>query len=610
MNTKPTLLTLTFIILFSLLLSTCGAEEPPLNDEQKLATVVTSTMAAMQVEPEVSDVTAAPETTGPLHPLADNCEEFKTSLEAVLGVPVGVETVPVTMSWSEDTGSACQLLGITDGSKFENTQDAYLNMQGMMRVNGWEETMVFPCLGYGGAGPAADQSCYLVEDKVCEIMITHEPNDMALCGDIDGPINNCLAALPPEQRNYTVRMTCAEGSSKMAFGHITGQVQMLDPHTPAMTIYALNPATGEWFSTDVPENPNGPIDFTLEVTPGTYQIFSSLGTGYATADGWSLAAVTVETGRTVMNVIVSPPGQSECGPMFGVPASPDGLHPATVGATEDCIADLTLPKIEPTPIEFATGGTSAEVTGMLGPQGLEQYVLYAMQDQVMTVNIYPSRPAILVIWGQDGTVLISDHAGATTWTGTLPLTQNYYIDVRSLSGETQNYALGVSIPPAKATTSGLVFPKIEPFSFGYMQSIVGMGVPPMLPPEFPYQEGLPAIVPYLISARQGEYEASLDYGSDCQGTGACHYGVITGMQTTSPTPIGTTTFPFEAERAEQVSLLNDVTGYFIESTCGANCSDATIWWVYNGYQYMLGLKAGPKDMVVALANAAISNSIH
>jgi len=38
-------------------------------------------------------------------------------------------------------------------------------------------------------------------------------------------------------------------------------------------------------------------------------------------------------------------------------------------------------------------------------------------------------------------------------------------------------------------------------------------------------------------------------------------------------------------------------------------SDATICWVYGGYQCMLDVKAGPKDMMVALVNAAISNSI-
>ncbi|MCJ7434859.1 MAG: hypothetical protein MUO77_15360 [Anaerolineales bacterium] len=606
MNTNKILAIFAIFIILSLAFTACGGGGQPLNEEQQLATIVAATMTAMSAGQ--SDSVSAPETTGQLRPLADNCADLKGAIEASLGVAVTVETVPVEMSWSGETGSACQLTGIGDGNNFENVMDVSTNMQGMLRIHGWQGSMKLPCLGYGGAGPEADQSCYLYKDKACESMITHEPIDMKLCDTLEGPIGVCLAALPPEQRKFTVRLTCAEGSASMAPGHINGQAQMLDPHTPAMTIYALNPATSEWFSVETFQN-EGPFSFTLDVAPGSYQIFSSLGTGYATADGWSLVTVTVESGQTISDVIVRPPGQSECGSMFGVPASPDGLHPATVGATDECIANLTLPKTEPTRIEFAVGATSAQMQGSIGPQGLGQYVLYAMQGQVMTVNLYPSRPTILVIWGLDGTVLISDHAGATSWSGPLPLTQEYYIDVRSLSGETSNYTLGVSIPPPGNTTSGSVYPKIEPFSDGLMQRIVAHTVPPMLPPEFPIQAGQPEIVPYLLSAREGEYEASLDYGYECQGIGYCHYGVITGMQTASPVPVGTSLYPFEADRAEQVNLEKGITGYFVDATCGANCNDSQVWWIYGGYQYSIGLKAGPRDMVVALANAAITNSM-
>ena len=131
----------------------------------------------------------------------------------------------------------------------------------------------------------------------------------------------------------------------------------------------------------------------------------------------------------------------------------------------------------------------------------------------------------------------------------------------------------------------------------------------MLPPEFQVESGQPAIVLYKINTTSGEYEFSLDYGSDCHGAGACHYGVITGKKTSAPIPVGTSNFPFEAEYAEQVSLAKNITGYFFDSTCGANCNDATVWWIYAGYQYMLGLKAGPRDNVLTLANAAITNSI-
>jgi hypothetical protein len=52
----------------------------------------------------------------------------------------------------------------------------------------------------------------------------------------------------------------------------------------------------------------------------------------------------------------------------------------------------------------------------------------------------------LAVWGADGTVLLSDHAGATEWQGELPATQNYYIGLSGAAAQTL-YRLSVSIPP-------------------------------------------------------------------------------------------------------------------------------------------------------------------
>jgi len=80
-----------------------------------------------------------------------------------------------------------------------------------------------------------------------------------------------------------------------------------------------------------------------------------------------------------------------------------------------------------------------------------------MAGQEMTVNLSVATAegiAILVIWGADGTVLISDHADATTWVGQLPSTQDYYISVRSIAQAPVDYTLEVIIPPATADFSG------------------------------------------------------------------------------------------------------------------------------------------------------------
>jgi hypothetical protein len=267
-------------------------------------------------------------------------------------------------------------------------------------------------------------------------------------------------------------------------------------------------------------------------------------------------------------------------------------------------------------IEFPPGAIQARVLGDVTTGGIDHYVLTAMAGQEMTVNLLgptgemlAQGSASLIIWGAEGTVLISSHADAVSWGGELPLSQDYYIDVKSLSQEAIGYMLEVIIPPLPDTTGAGVFPKVEPFPFGEMQAIVLSGVPPMLPPEFPTEEGLPDIYPYLYTSEEGEYEISLDYGVDCRGAGACHYGSLTGRNVDSDIPVGTSNFPFDIGDAQVVSLVRGITGYFVASVCGANCDDGRVFWIYEGYQYMVGLKAGALEDVITLANAAIMNSL-
>ncbi len=270
---------------------------------------------------------------------------------------------------------------------------------------------------------------------------------------------------------------------------------------------------------------------------------------------------------------------------------------------------------EPMRIVFAPGEIQAWEHGEVLAGGFDHYVLSAMVDQEMVVNlldavgeVMASDSIALVIWGADGTVLISSHAGALGWSGKLPLTQDYYIDVKSISALPRAYTLEIIIPPL-TSHAGSVFPEVEPFPFGEMQMIVLAGVPPMLPPEFPMEEGLPDLVPFMLTMDEGEYEFSLDYGVDCDGAGACHYGGMAGMKVVSDVPVGTSSFPFSLEDAQVVDLANGITGYFVPAVCGANCDDARLWWIYGGYEYMVGMKAGPYEDVVALANAAILNSV-
>ncbi len=112
----------------------------------------------------------------------------------------------------------------------------------------------------------------------------------------------------------------------------------------------------------------------------------------------------------------------------------------------------STPTPEPTPVRqritFPPGGTSATIEGRTATTGLNYFVIRAQAGQTMTVNVTSSaNNVIVVIYGADGNVLISDHAGATSWTGVLPTTQDYNIDTRSVADSVVPFTLTVTIPP-------------------------------------------------------------------------------------------------------------------------------------------------------------------
>ena len=142
-----------------------------------------------------------------------------------------------------------------------------------------------------------------------------------------------------------------------------------------------------------------------------------------------------------------------------------------------------------------------------------------------------------------------------------------------------------------------------------MQTLTLSMVPPMLPATFPVDAGLPAIAPYISSTGNGFYELSLDYGTDCMGAGACHYGSMMAQANSFEIPVGSENIPFSQWQSQKVILANGIQGYFVAANCEANCSDAQIFWVYKGFEYMVGMKGAAQEDVVALANAMIENSI-
>jgi len=118
----------------------------------------------------------------------------------------------------------------------------------------------------------------------------------------------------------------------------------------------------------------------------------------------------------------------------------------------------------------------------------------------------------------------------------------------------------------------------------------------LLPGFVPEAEYVP-IYPIVTSATSdNKYEIMLGYTEDCNGGTACRLGMISA-ETLTPAVKELT--------GEKVDLASGITGYFVEATCGANCSDATISWDHKGSRYTLGIKAGKKETLVKMAKSAI-----
>lgn len=301
-------------------------------------------------------------------------------------------------------------------------------------------------------------------------------------------------------------------------------------------------------------------------------------------------------------------------PIFMCDVPPEKqIYSVVLNCVQDTSTAVTQFDLEPARIQFAPGAISAQVEGSLDVGGADRYVLSAAAGQQMTLNLSVTLAGqpIVTIWGADGSQLSSSYIDAAGWTAAFPSAQDYYIDVMSVASGQVAYSMEVIIPPAPGISEGAeVMPRqVSPEFQPIMQALALSGVPPMLPPEFPTAEGLPPVHPYLYLAGDGEYDISLDFGADCRGAGDCHHGSLLGRQVDSDEPVSTQHFEFDAERAQKVTLSRGIAGYFIESRCGANCDDAKVFWIYDGFQYMVGLKGGEQAEVLDLANATIENSI-
>jgi hypothetical protein len=102
----------------------------------------------------------------------------------------------------------------------------------------------------------------------------------------------------------------------------------------------------------------------------------------------------------------------------------------------------------PVRITFGPGATAAKMTTSVPPFETRHAVIRALGGQTLTVETTTTQgQVILIVYGTDGTVLQSDASGSSTFSGVLPSTQDYLIDVRSVGSVTAAVTLRFVIPP-------------------------------------------------------------------------------------------------------------------------------------------------------------------
>jgi hypothetical protein len=275
-----------------------------------------------------------------------------------------------------------------------------------------------------------------------------------------------------------VKKTPAANPSPAASGTITGSVHLMAPPIPSMVIYAVDPTTGAWGFAETAASDSGIAPFSIVVPPGTYQVYGQ-GVGYS-KDYLTLTPVTVAANQTVSDIVVGPPSQFECGSTMGYPAAPDGRFAASPGPSADCIAALTpaantSKPADATRIQFQPNATCWYTPGDLAPNASIRFVLSAMQGQQMNVTLITEPAsnattyATLIISGADGMVYTSNPT--TSWSSVLPASQDYYIEVRSMSQQSINYQVSVEIPavasaPALAQSSNVAVDQPIRFAVG------------------------------------------------------------------------------------------------------------------------------------------------
>lgn len=130
------------------------------------------------------------------------------------------------------------------------------------------------------------------------------------------------------------------------------------------------------------------------------------------------------------------------------PIELDGAGSGVADPFNTTIAVMTVGE-EPAPVMLALDAEGvAQAEGALDPQGMAGYVLEIEAGaSVQAVILSGDAGFVLTVVGADGNPLQTDHAGASTFDQTIPVSQEYTFKVFNFGEDTQAYNFAVSVTP-------------------------------------------------------------------------------------------------------------------------------------------------------------------
>jgi hypothetical protein len=141
-------------------------------------------------------------------------------------------------------------------------------------------------------------------------------------------------------------------------------------------------------------------------------------------------------------VLLSPMGESQSFRGY-LPSTQDWFIDIRAAGSN---ANFGLYLMIPERINFASGAHEITLTSYVPAGGRHNYIAYALAGQQMSVSVTPGGNLALSVWGIDGTVLMSSMGESNTFIGTLPVSQDWIINVRSAPGVgNRNYTFWMDI---------------------------------------------------------------------------------------------------------------------------------------------------------------------